>query len=119
MGRNAAVTLIEPRPDRRAKAAGLGVSSVLDPDAGDLAAQAERTYGSILELLAHVGGTAEDLIETIEYVPPEGVPDYRAVAEVRGRLLRPPWPASVGAVCGGLLRPEFMLEVLPMAVLGS
>ena len=86
---------------------------------GDLAAQAERTYGSILELLAHVGGTAEDLIETIEYVTPEGVPDYRAVAEVRGRLLRPPWPASVGAVCGGLLRPEFMLEVLPMAVLGS
>ncbi|HVB46687.1 MAG TPA: RidA family protein [Streptosporangiaceae bacterium] len=84
---------------------------------GDLAAQAEHAYGCILELLAHAGGSAEDLVETIEYVTPEGVPGYRAVAEVRGRLLRPPWPASVGAVCGGLLRPEFMLEVVPTAVL--
>jgi len=31
VGRNAAVTLIEPRPDRRAKAAELGVSTTLDP----------------------------------------------------------------------------------------
>lgn len=86
---------------------------------GDLAAQAEHTYGSILELLRHAGAGPQDLVETIEYVTPEGVGGYRAVAEVRGRLLSPPWPASVGAVCGGLLRPEFMLEVVPMAVLAS
>src|SRR6185312_8845688 len=35
VGRNAAVTLVEPRPDRRAKAAELGVSATLDPGAGD------------------------------------------------------------------------------------
>ena len=28
----------------------------------------------------------------------------------------PPWPASTGAICAGLLRPEFLLEVFPTAV---
>ena len=85
----------------------------------DLAAQAEHTYGSILQLLNFTGCAAEDLIETIEFVTPAGVPEYRAVAAVRERMLRPPWPASVGAVCGGLLRPEFMLEVIPTGLLAS
>ena len=87
--------------------------------AGELAAQAEHAYTSILEVLHHAGGSAQDLIETIEYVTPQGVPDYRAVAGVRRRLLSPPWPASVGAVCGGLLRPQLLLEVIPTAVLPS
>ncbi len=41
---------------------------------------------------------------------------YRGVAAVRERMLRAPWPASTGAVCSGLLRPEFLLEVFPTAV---
>jgi enamine deaminase RidA (YjgF/YER057c/UK114 family) len=85
----------------------------------DLAAQAEHTYGTILELMTFAGGAAEDLLETIEFVTPAGLPDYRVVAAVRERLLRPPWPASVGAVCGGLLRPEFMLEVIPTGLIPS
>lgn len=85
----------------------------------DLAAQAEHTYGTILELVTFAGGTTEDLLETIEFVTPAGLPDYRVVAAVRERLLRPPWPASVGAVCGGLLRPELMLEVIPTGLIPS
>jgi hypothetical protein len=76
------------------------------------------TYSAILELVTYAGGTAADLVDTLEYVTPEGLPDYRVVADVRKRLLSPPWPASVGAVCGGLLRPEFLLEVVPFAVVG-
>lgn len=86
---------------------------------GDLAAQTEHIYSSILELLAHVGGRAEDLIETIEYVTPNAIRGGPAVAEIRERLLRPPWPVSVRAFCRGLLRPEYLLEVIPMAVLES
>jgi hypothetical protein len=41
--------------------------------------------------------------------------DYRAVADVRRELLREPYPASTGIVCGGLLRDEFLLEVVPTA----
>lgn len=83
---------------------------------GDIGAQAEATYGSVLELLAHAGLTPADLLETTEYCVESALPDYRAVAGVRQRLLSPPWPASTGAICKELLRPEFLLEVFPTAL---
>jgi hypothetical protein len=36
---------------------------------------------------------------------------------VRQELLREPWPASTGIVCETLLRPEFEIEVDPLALL--
>jgi enamine deaminase RidA (YjgF/YER057c/UK114 family) len=83
---------------------------------GDIGAQAEATYGAVLELLAHAGLGPADLVETTEYCVASALPDYRAVAGVRERLLSPPWPASTGAICAGLLRPEFLIEVFPTAV---
>ena len=66
VGRNAAVTLIEPRPDRRAKAAGLGVSSVLDPDAGDLAAQArELTGGDLFDVVIESAGHPQAMAQAL------------------------------------------------------
>ena len=85
--------------------------------AGDLRAQAEATYGAILETLAVVGAGPEHLLTTVEYVTPEGLGDYRVVADVRREMLRTPYPASTGIVCGALLRPEFLLEVVPTAVI--
>ncbi|WP_104106792.1 RidA family protein [Nocardioides sp. 616] len=83
---------------------------------GDLAKQAEATYGAILHLLDHAGLGPEHLLETTEYCVESAVGDYKAVAEVRERLLGPPWPASTGALCHSLLRPEFLLEVFPTAL---
>ncbi|MTK05065.1 Rid family hydrolase [Micromonospora sp. CP22] len=83
---------------------------------GNIGAQAEVTYGSILTLLKHAGLGPADLLETTEYCVESALPDYRAVAPVRERLLSPPWPASTGALCKGLLRPEFLLEVFPTAL---
>jgi enamine deaminase RidA (YjgF/YER057c/UK114 family) len=83
---------------------------------GDLGAQAEATYGAILHLLAHAGLGPADLLETTEYCVESALRDYRAVAPVRERLLSPPWPASTGAICKELLRPEFLLEVFPTAL---
>jgi enamine deaminase RidA (YjgF/YER057c/UK114 family) len=82
---------------------------------GDIGAQAEVTYGAVLTLLEHAGLTAADLLRTIEFCVESALPDYRAVAAVRERLLSPPWPASTGDICKGLLRPEFLLEVFPTA----
>jgi enamine deaminase RidA (YjgF/YER057c/UK114 family) len=84
---------------------------------GDVVAQAEVTYRAVLDVVAAAGGGPEHLVSTIEYVCPEGLGDYRGVAAVRQRMLRAPWPASTGAVCAGLLRPEFLLEVFPTALL--
>ncbi|MFV2010847.1 MULTISPECIES: Rid family hydrolase [unclassified Micromonospora] len=86
----------------------------LHPD--DIGAQAEVTYGAIRELLDHAGLGPQDLVETTEFCVASAIGDYRAVAGVRERLLSPPWPASTGAICAALLRPEFLLEVFPTAV---
>lgn len=84
---------------------------------GDVVGQAEATYQAIGQVLAAAGAGPEHLVSTVEFVCPDGLAGYRGVAAVRERMLRPPWPASTGAVCAGLLRPEFLLEVLPTAVL--
>ncbi|MBV9381970.1 MAG: zinc-binding dehydrogenase, partial [Streptosporangiaceae bacterium] len=54
---NAAVTLIEPRPDRRAKAAELGVSATLDPAE---AADGER-FDVVIESAGHPEAMAQAL----------------------------------------------------------
>jgi enamine deaminase RidA (YjgF/YER057c/UK114 family) len=83
---------------------------------GDVLAQTEYVYESINQVVKAAGGGPENLIKTIEYVCKEGLSDYRRVAEVRKGALREPWPASTGAICSGLLRPEFLIEVDPMAI---
>lgn len=84
---------------------------------GDVIAQAEYTYNNIVDTLAAAGCGPEHLIKTIEYVTPQGLAGYRNVAGVRDRMLRQPFPASTGIVCEALLRPEFLIEIDPMAVL--
>lgn len=84
--------------------------------ADDLAAQAEVTYGALLTVLEHAGLGPADLLETTEYAVVSALPNYRVVAPVRARLLSEPWPASTGAMCAGLLRPEFQLEVFATAL---
>ena len=83
---------------------------------GDLRAQAEVTYGAVLEVLAAAGAGPEHLTSLVEFVCPDGVPQAAALAEVRRDLLGPDAPAPTTAVCAGLLRPEFLLEVFPTAV---
>ncbi len=56
VGRNAAVTLIEPRPDRRAKAAELGVAATLDPaEAGG------EQFDVVIESAGHPAAMAQAL----------------------------------------------------------
>jgi len=83
--------------------------------AGDVVAQAEYTYENIIAVLRAAGLGPEHLLKTIEYVTPDGLARYRDVAKVRERLLRAPYPASTGAICEGLLRPEFQIEIDPLA----
>ena len=95
----------------------------LDPETerilfdGDVVAQAEYTYGNILKVLAAAGGSARNLVKTIEYVTPSALARYREVAAVRSKLLVMPYPASTGLICEALLRPEMQIEVDPFAIL--
>jgi len=65
-GRNAAVTVIEPRADRRAKALRAGASGVLDPSAGDLPDQVREVTGGdlfdvVIESAGHPAAMAQAL----------------------------------------------------------
>jgi len=84
--------------------------------AGDVVAQAEYTYTNILTVLRAAGVGPESLVETVEYVTPDGLDRYRETAAVRSKLLKEPYPASTGVVCDRLLRPEFQIEVDPLAI---
>ncbi|HVL89318.1 MAG TPA: RidA family protein [Actinomycetota bacterium] len=84
---------------------------------GDVAAQAEYTYQNIIEVLKAAGAGPENLVKTIEYVTPAGLKRYREVAAVREQLLKQPYPASTGCICETLLRPEFEIEIDPLAIL--
>ncbi len=97
--------------------------AALDPETamsmhpGDVAAQAEYVYENILRVVAAAGGGPEHLVKTVEYIPPAALEHYREVAGVRSRILRAPFPVSVGCVCERLLRPEFLIEVDSLAII--
>lgn len=99
--------------------------AALDPETeqavlpGDVVAQAEHIYRNIGLVLGAAGLAPSNLIKTTEYVTPGGLADYRGVGDVRKRMLSEPFPASTGIICHSLLRPEFLLEVDPMAMVFS
>ena len=86
--------------------------------AGDFAAQAEQVFRNLEHALKSVGGSMADLVKTttfitdIKYVP--------ALRDVRTRHLaktRP--PANTLVAVSGLARPELLIEIEGVAVLGT
>lgn len=66
VGRNASVVLIEPRPDRRAKALELGVRQVLDPAAGELRDQAlDLTDGQLFDVVIESAGHPDAMAQAL------------------------------------------------------
>jgi L-iditol 2-dehydrogenase len=66
VGRNADVTLIEPRPDRRAKGQELGVPRVIDPAEGDLLDQAgEATGGQLFDVVIESAGHPQAMAQAL------------------------------------------------------
>jgi enamine deaminase RidA (YjgF/YER057c/UK114 family) len=82
---------------------------------GDAAAQAEATYAAVQQVLDAAGATADRLAHVLEYVCPDG--DAAEVAAARERWF--PGAKASTAGCAALLRPEFLLEVFPTAVLAG
>lgn len=100
-------------------------SGAIDPETGqahhegDVAGQADYIYRNILRVVAAAGGTAKNLVKTIEYTTPDALAGYRGVADVRRDLMARPYPASTGPVCEALLRREMLIEIDSFAILDS
>jgi enamine deaminase RidA (YjgF/YER057c/UK114 family) len=83
---------------------------------GDIVAQTRQIFHKFAAVLAHVGGTLANIVETTDYVL--SLDEYRKTAEVRRELLKgPPWPAATGVVVSGLVRPDALIEIKGIAVL--
>ena len=84
--------------------------------ADDVVEQARYTYGNIVAVLGAAGLGPDALVSSIEYFTPAGLDRRSEVAAVRREVLGGHEPMIVELACAGLLRREFQLEVIPLAV---
>ncbi|MEU4162373.1 RidA family protein [Actinoplanes sp. NPDC026670] len=82
----------------------------------DLVGQAAFVYRSIETVLAEAGATGENVVHLAEYLTPEAVAGYPRTNFLRAKHF--PNAVVTSVVCSALLRPEFLLETVPTAVLG-
>jgi enamine deaminase RidA (YjgF/YER057c/UK114 family) len=82
---------------------------------GDLIAQAAYVYQSIETVLAEAGATGENVVHLVEYLTPAAVADYPRTVALRAKHF--PGAVVTAVVCSALLRPEFLIETVPTAVI--
>ncbi|MGW0808679.1 RidA family protein [Nonomuraea sp. NPDC002799] len=82
---------------------------------GDLLEQAEFTYAAIAAVLREAGLAGDAVVRLVEYLTPAGLPKYQDISDARDRHF-PGGYALTSVVCSALLRPEFLIEVVPTAV---
>ena len=87
----------------------------LHPD--DLLAQARVTYAAIVEVIAEAGGRAEHLTSLVEYVCPDALGQEHLLDQALVEVFGNDAPVPTRHPCAGLLRPEFLFEVFPTAVI--
>lgn len=81
---------------------------------GDAEAQAERCLAVIVRAIEELGGTAEDVVRTRQYLIDPA--DADAVGRAHGRWFGDVRPASTMVVVAALLRPEWRVEIEAEAV---
>ncbi|WP_188192213.1 RidA family protein [Nonomuraea sp. SYSU D8015] len=84
--------------------------------AGDIEAQMEKSIDNVRLILAAVGGRLDDIVSmTIYFLRREDLP---GIQRVRSRHFSPgSAPASVLIQVPGLVLPEFLVELVPIAVI--
>ncbi len=84
---------------------------------GDVSAQAEQAMANIAMLLGEAGGELEDIVKITIYLVD---PRFREpVYQVVGKWLKGVYPVSTGIVVSALARPEWLVEIDAIAVLGG
>lgn len=82
---------------------------------GDIAAQTRQIFRKFEKLLAAVGASFDNIVQTTEYITTtEG---YKATAEVRREFFQNGFPAATGVVVAGLLREGALIEISAVAVI--
>ncbi len=85
--------------------------------AGDFAAQAEQVFRNLEHALKSVGGSIADLVKTTTFVT--DIKYLPVLREVRARHLAQDPPANTLVAVSSLARPELLIEIEGVALLGS
>ncbi|HET6778274.1 MAG TPA: RidA family protein [Gemmatimonadales bacterium] len=84
---------------------------------GNFTAQAEQVYQNLQRALQSVGGTMADLVKTTTFIT--DIKNLQALREVRSRhLSKTQPPANTLLEVSSLARPELLIEIEAIAVLG-
>ena len=79
----------------------------------DIVAQAEQAYGNLARVLAEGGYSMDDVVNTIEWVPPNGLSTYRRIGEVRRNFFGDSFPSATGVSMHRIRRPGPMARLIP------
>ncbi|HUF65570.1 MAG TPA: RidA family protein [Gemmatimonadaceae bacterium] len=83
--------------------------------AGDAAAQTRRCLEIIIAAIEELGGSVRDVIRTRTYI--SRVEDWEQIGRAHGEFFSDIRPASTMVKVGGLLDPEWLVEIEADAVL--
>ena len=84
---------------------------------GDVYAQAMQIFKNIEEALASVGATMADVVKITTFLT--DMSDYREFGRARTEAFPAGVPASAAYATPALIKPELLVEVEAIAVLGS
>ena len=82
----------------------------------DVVAQARKAYQNIAEVCSAAGISMDDIVNTIEFMPPNAIEGYRGVGQVRREIFGDRFPAATGVLMHNLLRPALLFEVVAVAL---
>ena len=83
----------------------------------DIVSQANQAYSNISRIMDEAGYSMDNIVNTIEWVAPNGMMDYRKVGEVRRKYFGDRFPSATGVSMHQILgRPEQLIEVTAVAV---
>jgi enamine deaminase RidA (YjgF/YER057c/UK114 family) len=83
----------------------------------DIVAQTEQAYSNIARIMDEGGYSMDDIVNTIEWVAPNGMMDYRKVGEVRRKYFGERFPSATGISMHQILgQPEQLVEITAVAV---
>jgi enamine deaminase RidA (YjgF/YER057c/UK114 family) len=83
----------------------------------DIVAQCEQAYSNIARIMEEGGYSMDDIVNTIEWVSPNGLMDYRKAGEVRRKYFGDRFPSATGVAMHKIMgRPEQLIEVTAVAV---
>ena len=84
--------------------------------AGDIRAQARQVFRNIKAILEEAGGGMGDIVKLTTFLT--SMDDYAGFVEVRSEFIPAPYPAATLVAVASLVRPEWLVEVEAIAVLG-